>query len=504
MIDILICSVPAGIINRPPAAPALLKACVVAAGYTAKTQDFSLMLYTDHCNKNYESFTEVNNLFESFAVWEDSDIIKRWLDQCIQEITSVDPKYLAISVFSFAQHRATVLLCEAVRQCLPKIKIILGGYGLTEPYTHSFQNFRPLSAVDHLSKFDRYVTVNNLADHCITGEGEQQLVDLLNGNVPSTDLVELDHVPFSNFDDYHLDQYLWHTEPVLLVTGSKGCVRKCTFCNVPGKFGRFRKKTGSRIAEEMIFLSQQYNIYKFEFTDSLVNGSLKEFEEFVTVLADYNDTAEHPITWYGQYICRPQSQVPSHIYHTMKRSGAVHLIIGAESGSDAVLEAMNKRVTVSDLFNELDQFEKHGLQAQLLVLGSFINETWPRFLETLTFIANCQRYLAAGVVSRIAAGLPLIIEPDGYLHVNANELGIIIDEHNSSNWKVIDDPTNTWLERLRRRLIMQALLQTMQVSMTGNGISELSYMAKQLEVYEQQLRSPNTSRNSRMFAAGAH
>ena len=504
MIDVLICSVPSGIINRPPAAPALLKACVVDAGYTAKTIDFSLNLYVNHCNSDYQLYRKVNRLFEPLVQWESNDVVDNWIIDCVSIVKDFDPRFLAISVFSTFQHRATLLLCQEIKNKFPNIKIILGGYGLPEPYSNSLKNYKQLSAKDKISRFDDYVKQNQLADHFVYGEGEQQLIDIISGVVQSTKPVELNDVPFSNFDDYHLDKYLWHTEAVLLVTGSKGCVRACTFCNIPIKFGKYRRKTGQRIAEEMIELSQKYDVYKFEFTDSLVNGSLKEFEAFVKILAEHNATTKKPITWYGQYICRPQNQVSKEIYKLIKQSGAIHLIIGAESGSDDVLEAMNKKMSVKDIFDELDQFEQHGIQAQLLMLSGFYNETWQRFTETIKFIARCHRYLAAGVISRIAVGMPLIIEPNGYLHLHASELGIEIDKHNNSNWKIDNDPTNTWLERIHRRLIIQSVLQSMNVSMTGNGILELQSMLEQLKIYEQQLRSPDTPIDSGLLESGAH
>jgi hypothetical protein len=504
MIDVLICSVPSGIINRPPAAPALLRACLEQHGYSANTVDFSLLLYTELCNSDYNVYDCVNRQFESYTVWKNDPKITAWLDLCIKEISLLSPKFLAISVFSYFQHRATVLLCEAVRQSFPTIKIILGGYGLPESYLITFKNFRSVSAADKLSKFSDYMQRHHLVDHLIIGEGEQQIVNVLSGNQLCQDPVKLNDLPVSNFDNYKLTHYLWHSEPVLTITGSKGCVRSCTFCNVPVKFGRYRQKTGAKVASEMIELSCRYDIYKFEFTDSLVNGSQKDFLEFVKTLAQYNQTAKRPITWYGQYICRPQSQVPQGIYQLMKQSGAVHLIIGAESGSNAVLQSMNKKITAEDVFNELDQFERHGLQAQLLMLVGFYSEDAEKFLENLKFIVRCHRYLAAGVISRVSVGLPLIIEPNGYLHIHASELGIIVDESNNNNWKVACNPDNTWLERIRRKVIMQSLLRLMKVSMTGNGISELRFIVEQLKLYEQQLRSLDTAIDSSLLRAGSH
>jgi radical SAM superfamily enzyme YgiQ (UPF0313 family) len=504
MTDVLICSVPSGIINRPPAAPALLKACAEQSGFAAQTIDLSLLLYHDYCDSNFEFYNKINRNFEPMVNWEENSIIQLWLDHCVELIANSSPKFLAISVFSTYQHRATVLLTVKVKQLFPNIKIIVGGYGLPEKINLSFRHFKKLNGIESLLTFDQYLQKYQLADFFVTGEGESKFVDILAGSELSNELVDLNTIPPGNFDDYKLDQYLWHNEPVLTITGSKGCVRSCTFCNVPKKFGRYRRKSGNLVAEEIIHLSKTYNIQKFEFTDSLVNGSLKDFEQFITVLADYNCQSDKPIQWYGQYICRPQSQTPARLYALMKQAGACNLTIGAESGSDAVLEAMNKKMTVKDIFDELDQFEQHGLQAQLLVMGSFYNETWDRFLETLSFIAKCHRYIATGVISRIAVGLPLILEPGEFLHSNADKLGIVVDPHNYSNWTVNDDASNTWLERLRRKIIAQSLLHSMNVSTNGNGILELQNMIDQFKHYEKQLRALDSDVNTGLFKSGSH
>lgn len=503
IIDILICSVPSGIINRPPAAPALLKACVIQAGGTAKTIDLSLELFINQCHSDYSIYEQITSLFEPYNTWQEDLLIEQWVNQTLDFFQQNPSRYIALSVFSPFQHRATVLLCKLIRNNFPNRKIILGGYGLPEPCRDTLKTFTE-EKINIFETFDSYVKKQNLADYCIIGEGESQLVDLLTNRLPINEVVDLETVPPGNFDDYKLNSYLWHNEPVLLITGSKGCVRSCTFCNVPRKFGRFRRKSGSCIANELINLANKYNITKFEFTDSLVNGSQKDFNEFVTLLAEYNSTASTPITWYGQYICRPQSQIPNGIYKKIKQSGALNLIIGAESGSNDVLEAMNKKITVQDMLEELQKFQEHGLQAQLLVLGGFYNETWDRFLETLAFIVDCQQYLASGTVTRIAVGFPLIIESGGYLHTHADELGIILDPRNNRNWTVKNDPSNTWLERIRRRIIAQVLLNKMNVSMTGNGISELKQMLEELNAYEQQFRSPNTSVNTRTLKINVH
>jgi Radical SAM superfamily len=502
MIDILICSLPSGIINRAPAAPALLKACVEQAGFSARTTDFSLSFYINQCHKDFNVYSEEVKLFENYTKFEMTKSITNWLDDVCEIIVQHQPHWVGLSVFSTHQHRATVLVCKILKEKFPNIKILLGGYGLSEEVGASFSGFTETI----ISNFDQYIKHHQLADYYIYGEGELEIINILNNTQSTITSVDLNQIPFSNFDDYQLDEYMWHTEPVLTVTSSKGCVRNCTFCNVPRKFGKFKRKSGQNVAQELIHLSQRYNVTKFEFTDSLVNGSLKDFQEWIEIIADYNNKQpiKHRISWYGQYICRPQAQIPIGMYETIKQSGAVNLIIGAESGSNDVLEAMNKKITRQDILNELEQFDNHGLKAQLLMLNGFYNETWERYIETLHFIASCHRYTASGTVTKIAVGFPLIIEPGGHLQQHAEQLGIIIDPNDTFNWKTKHDSSNDFIERMRRRIITQEVLNFMNVSMTINGINELKEMSDQIKLYEQQLISPNSKTNFRFSKLSAH
>jgi radical SAM superfamily enzyme YgiQ (UPF0313 family) len=344
--------------------------------------------------------------------------------------------------------------------------------------------------------FDAYIIKHRLADKLIYGDGENALIALLSGTqvvnlFPETKTQFTTPVP--DFDDVDFLNYAWSI-PSLPITGCKSCVRSCTFCSVPHRFGNFRSRTGEEIANELIALKEKYQITRFDFTDSLVNGSQKVFFDWASRIADYNDTQpqDKQITWTGQYICKPQKSINPKIYPVLKRSGCHCLIIGAESGSDNVLDAMKKMITVQDLYDELEQLEKHKLQARFLMLSGFYNETWDNFLETLEFMARCQKFVANGTLTRIAMGIPLHIEHGITLNTQAEELGIALDPNNIYNWTCSENPESTFLERVRRRIISHIILEKMSVPMTANGIIELHTILELLKEYEQRLTQSNT------------
>lgn len=148
LLDLLIVNVPGTISLMPPAAPAVLKASVVQAGFTCKTIDFNARLYS-------EKHIDIQNLETYFATGINTDayliadqLVKRWAI----EIISYDPKFVGISVFTYQNQTATRLFCKHIKEN-SDIKIILGGLGLIDGGILGTQSFAKDMLNQNLSDF---------------------------------------------------------------------------------------------------------------------------------------------------------------------------------------------------------------------------------------------------------------------------------------------------------------------------------------------------------------
>lgn len=500
MIDVLICAMPLmHDLERVPAAPAMLKAAAQKVGYTATTIDFNLEYFINQCNRNIDVYYDLG------CVWRPYDSITEladnsadiWAQQCIQTIERVNPKSIAISVFTNWQHRSTWRLLQSIRHAIPSLPIIIGGFGC-EITAASLNGVKGVGRLDQIKPFWQLVTEKKLADYVALGAGGSLdefvsfLDRILTQNNRATSTVEENAIydaPIPDYTDYKFDQYIWKDKQSLAVTGSKGCVRACTFCDIPGAFGRFKYRRGQDIADEMIHQHARHGVQYFEFTDSLVNGSFKAFREWLTILAAYNDARpkDKHIRWFGQYICRPQTQIPLDIYDLMRRSGVSRLVIGVESGSNDVLEAMKKKMTVEDVYDELDQFSKHDISCEILMISGFYNETYERFVETLHFLQRCQKYLANGTIGNLGMGPPLFINDLMFIGQHAEELGIIINESHDQLWTMASDPDNNYVNRTRRRVVTQLVLDLLGYPLSSQHISNLKQSLALLSRIENQL-----------------
>jgi|688.fasta_scaffold192074_1 hypothetical protein len=490
MQDIIFCSLPYSDLDHIYSAPAVLKGVVHEHGYSAKTVDFGLTLY-DVCNNDKTLFDIVQSYFISPDVEDDYKVyIEKFYNQCIEYLLNHPSEFIGLSVLSIYTHKAVFELCHRIKQAGIKSKIVVGGRGCKIP---TFSSIYPTVDPTNIEKFLSYgefLKKRNLIDFLVLGDGENAILDVLASRELESEYTSNQFVnSIPDFSDYKLDRYLFQNDITLPIMGSKGCVRDCDFCDVKYQFGKFRHRSGKDIFEEIIALSKKYNIYKFHFTDNLVNGGLKPFKEFLYLLAEHNTkNANHSIRWSGQYICRPASQTPVEIYDLMKRSGAEGLTIGAESGSDHVLTAMNKKTTVQALFDELEQFRKHRLTCNILTFVGHWSETREDFIDHCKMLVKLTPYVRSGTISALIGGFTMAMLDGTPSMENAEKNQIVLSSfHKDQIWHVKNNPTNTFKERVYRRLIVNKICKNLNI-LTATDFESFMYIKNIIDQYHYQIK----------------
>jgi len=306
----------------------------------------------------------------------------------------------------------------------------------------------------------------------VIGDGEEGIIDALQGQIIRKEYyLDNFNYPIPDYSNYEFENYNFPDDIAFPITGSRGCVRNCDFCDIRAHFGRYKFRSGIDVANEMIHIAETLGYKKFEFTDSLVNGSLKTFEEFMTIIAEYNNkNPGRKLTWHGQYICRPEKQQKERVYKLIAESGGEGLSIGAESGSNHVLEHMNKKTTVESLFAELRMFEKYNITCVLQTFLGHWSETFNDFVEHCEMFVNLLPYVHSGTISYFTLGEPfgLYEGTPSYEHRDKNQL-VFAKENMNEIWLSKKNPDNTLKERIYRRLIMEKLAGKLNLPIKGQG-----------------------------------
>lgn len=435
MIDLVIISVPGVVSRLPPAAPALLKASVESAGFSCRTIDYSTRLYQEDVD-----IDALETYFSTGLNTECKPIAEKIIETWVKDLLSFNPGYIGISVFTYQNRIATELFCQAIRK-VSNAKIVLGGQGLSD------------GGIEGACGFGKKMTDKNLADFYIRSEGEVSLVELLKNNTtyPGINsnsfkqIDDLDSLPFPNYDDYEIDQY---KSPILPITGSRGCVRSCSFCDIHEHW-KYRYRSGQSMANEIIYLNQRYSVNNFNFTDSLINGNLREFKKFTKILLEYNNDRTEKITWTSQFIVRSCKEVNEDYWKNIAQSGGQNLAIGVETGSDTVRNHMNKKFSNQDLDYTMEMLEKYNITCTFLMVVGYPTETDSDFEDTLNMFVKYKN-LAPHVIVNVNIGSTLAILPGTPLHKQAGELHIELDKY-ENNWVALDNIDLTLEKRMHRR-----------------------------------------------------
>lgn len=294
------------------------------------------------------------------------------LEEYLTKIIELKPDVVGFSLY-YTNVFPTLWLAKKIRQHLPDTKIIAGG-------SHIQWNPDPFPEFDHVVK----------------GEGEELLLQMLddieNGvplteyqyNADKTKRINLDQLPFPDYSDLDVNAYM--IPNAISSELSRGCVAKCTFCQET-HYWKYRSRQAPFILEEVEHQYRTYGTNVFWFIDSLVNGNINELRAFALGVVERG----LEIKWEGYARC--DERMDLEYYQDLKASGCMALNYGIESGSQRVLDAMRKNVTIAEVEKNLRDGAAVGIQAQSNWMLCYLNEETVDFAKTMTLawrIQNCR------------------------------------------------------------------------------------------------------------------
>ncbi len=416
---------------------------LVAAGFPVIQRDFNLEVYPKIVSAHRESCFD-------YAVATDPDLyrqrilplldghLRRWAREIVAS---------GASVVGFTAYKINIFtiyaICTHLKALQPELLTVVGG-----PET--------LGNTDILR--------HEQVDLVIKGEGEQALLQLAlalespdpqlqhiaglafrrDGEVMDQAPVrvdDLDRLPFPTFSGIDNRSYPQKGIPI---EASRGCIHNCTFCGET-KLTRFRAKSGRRIFAELDHYHRTLHQRVFEFTGQLINGNMKELESFCDlILASGIHGRLRPLTWTGNACVR--KEMTPRLLAKLKQAGCRYLYYGVESGSDAVLRAMNKMHDVALTERVLADTRRAGIRARIYMIIGFPTESEEDFEQTLDFIRRNRRN-----IQYVLAGGGLQIDPMADIGQNPERFGIYWEEGAAfRQWKSAHSTPQIRRERLRR------------------------------------------------------
>ncbi len=275
---------------------------------------------------------------------------KQRIPKLVAELLEGD-KWIGISLNYLSQALPAFALCGYLKKEYPSLKIVVGG-GLITSWLRSPGWINPF--------FD-------LFDKMIAGTGEMPLLELLGATAP------YDHQP-PDYTGLPLDNYL---SPgfILPYSASTGCYwNRCSFCPEKAEGAPYAKLSSAQVMEDLKHLVSTFKPKLIHLLDNAVAPSLMK------------EMIKNPpgVDWYGFARVSPELCDPG-FCSDLRQSGCVLLKLGIESGSQEVLDAMDKGINLEMVEKSLESLRLAGIATYVYLLFGTPTESLAEAQQTLDF-----------------------------------------------------------------------------------------------------------------------
>jgi anaerobic magnesium-protoporphyrin IX monomethyl ester cyclase len=270
------------------------------------------------------------------------------------------------------------------KQELLETTIILGG----PEVTHSAENFVKAGA-DFIVSGEGEETMLELCREILTGTRQFDVITGIsyhNGkeyvkNAPRANMRDLTALPEPAREKVNMEAYFsaWkskHGQSAVSVSTMRGCPYTCKWCSraVYGK--SYRRRNPVQVVDELEKLCGAYTFDTIWFVDDVFTISHSWLQEF------HDEIVKRKLEIRYECITRAD-RMNEEVIGLLKHSGCFRVWIGAESGSQKIIDAMDRRVEVQQVREMIQSSRKAGLQAGTFIMVGYPGETESDLRETL-------------------------------------------------------------------------------------------------------------------------
>ncbi len=257
------------------------------------------------------------------------------------------------------------------------------------------------------------------ADFVLIGEGEQTLAELIaylrgqtplpagegspftqiaglayradDGSLvrtmPRPVISRLDDIPFPAWDLVDRQRYrqIWlerHGYYSMNLVTTRGCPFHCNWCAKPIWGQRYHVRSPENVVEEMAWLKETFNPDRIWFMDDIMGIQDRWIEAFADLLEARGLRIPFKSLNRVDLLLRGKT-IPA-----LARAGAEIVWVGAESGSQKILDAMEKGTTVEQIYAATRQLHAHGIKVAFFLQFGYPGETRADIELTLKMVRD--------------------------------------------------------------------------------------------------------------------
>ncbi|HVW16598.1 MAG TPA: radical SAM protein [Mucilaginibacter sp.] len=266
---------------------------------------------------------------------------------------------------------------------------------------------------DAADRYEKYLSAG--ADFVIIGEGEITLLELcqaLQKEAPDYSVIpglafikdgdivrtvarpvlkDLDSLPLPAWDLVDIEPYrqswLKHAGYFSLNMGTtRGCPFKCNWCAKPIYGNRYNSRSPGHVVGEIKMLKEQFGMEHIWFCDDIFGLKPGWVMEFARLLEQESIKIRFKIQ------SRADLLQDDELVAALAKSGCENAWIGAESGSQKILDAMDKGITVEQVYASTQLMKKHGIKPSFFIQFGYPGEAKDDIEQTIKMINELLPY----------------------------------------------------------------------------------------------------------------
>lgn len=306
-----------------------------------------------------------------FVTFVDAIAERKNINDILNDIALLQPQIIVTFLGHFSIDE-DIEKINAIKASFPETKIIATGYFPTifpeEILKHS--------SIDIIIRGEPELIFSRLYDQIenngsletIEGISFKDGVKIIN-SPPACRIENLDELPFpdlfllgNNLKTYN-EPYL--DKPFTTMTINRGCPFHCSFC-IHTYGDKIFSRSVKNIEEEIKFNLADFGIKNIRFMDDTFTLNKERTIQVCALLHKYK------INW----TCLSRiDTLDKELAKTMKKSGCKRVYLGIESGSQKILDLLNKNINISGLKERLKDIKKSGLEISSFFITGIPDET---------------------------------------------------------------------------------------------------------------------------------
>jgi radical SAM superfamily enzyme YgiQ (UPF0313 family) len=326
------------------------------------------------------------------AGYEQVKILDAWAEELseasfLKTIEEYNPDVVGSTIWT-TNLNIELSIIKKVKQRLPKTTVVVGGPHL-DVYPRECLERSDFTDIDFGVVGEGEETAIELFDALRTGDDS---FDKIKGIVyrdgekvmftgPRPPVENLDSLPYPDFSELPIDKYyleLEKTSPFIYIFTARGCPYACRYCFNSRRRG-YRTHSVDYVINYIKFLQQNYGVKDIAFWDVTFTF---DKERTILLCKRYKEAG----IGLSYNVRTRVNHIDEETIIALKESGCYRIHYGVESGTQEILDKMNRKTSLKQIREAIALTKKHGISVGTNFMIGYVDETMETYKNTVKFI----------------------------------------------------------------------------------------------------------------------